>query len=179
VNPLPIKPDIKLNPALKHILKQMALSIQDVREICQLISRQLGVGHSEKVYQEALAAELRSRGYTVEMERVVPIMFSPTTGPDVCVGYARLDILVHSTNGGQVVIELKAAASLSVPALRAQIQVYLKALREEYPGITGFGVQFMQPGTKEVGPNERVHVIEEDDMPQLISGPLETVTLHV
>lgn len=157
----------------------MAPSLQELREICQLISQQLGVGHSEKVYQEALAAELRSRSYTVEMERVVPIKFSPTTGPEVCVGYARLDILVHSTNGAQVVIELKAAASLSVPALRAQIQVYLKALREEYPGITGFGVQFMQPGTKEVGPNERVHVIEEDDIPDVIEAPLETVTLLV
>jgi len=157
----------------------MAPSLQEVREICQLISQQLGVGHSEKVYQEALAAELRCRGHTVEMERVVPIKFSPTTGPVICVGYARLDILVHGQNGSPVVIELKAAASLSVPALRAQIKVYLKALREEYPGVMGFGVQFMQPGSKEVGPNERVHVIEEDDIPGLIEAPLETVTLLV
>jgi GxxExxY protein len=147
----------------------MAPTIQEIREICLLISQQLGVGHSEKIYQEALAAELRARSYIVEMERVVPIKYSPTIGPDVCVGYARLDILVYGTNN-PLVIELKAAASLSVPALRAQIKVYLKALRQEYPGISGLGVQFMQPGTKEVPINERVHVIEEDDMPELVQS---------
>ena len=149
-----------------------------IREICSYISRELGVGHSEKVYQEALAAELRSRGHTVELERVVPIMYTPANeGAQVCVGYARLDLLVRSPNVPPVVIELKAAASLSGPSLKAQIQVYLKALRQEYPGITGIGVQFMQPGSKEVSVNERVQIIEEDDLPELI--PDTSLTLHI
>ena len=142
---------------------------QMVREACSYISQELGVGHSEKIYQEALAAELRSRGYIVELERVVPIMYTPANdGAQVCVGYARLDLLVRSPNVPPVVIELKAAASLSGPALRAQIQVYIKALRQDYPGITGMGVQFMQPGTKEVPQNERVQIVEEDDLPVLL-----------
>ena len=59
----------------------------EIREICLYISQQLGVGHSEKVYQEALAVELRLRGYTVELERVVPIMFTTSQRDvDVCVG---------------------------------------------------------------------------------------------
>lgn len=149
--------------------------IEEIRSICQHISQQLGVGHSEKVYQEALAAELRLRDYTVELERVVPIMYSLANGPDVCVGYARLDLLVRKPNHPPTVIELKAAASLSAASLRAQIQVYLKALRSQYPNITGIGVQFMQPGTKDVPLNERVHVIEADDMPELI----EAITLNV
>ena len=149
-----------------------------IREICSYISRELGVGHSEKVYQEALAAELRSRGHTVELERVVPIMYTPANeGVQVCVGYARLDLLVRSPNVPPVVIELKAAASLSGPSLKAQIQVYLKALRQEYPGITGIGVQFMQPGSKEVPLNERVQIVEDDDLPELI--PDTSLTLHI
>ena len=149
-----------------------------IREICSYISRELGVGHSEKVYQEALAAELRSRGHTVELERVVPIMYTPANeGAQVCVGYARLDLLVRSPNVPPVVIELKAAASLSGPSLKAQIQVYLKALRQEYPGITGIGVQFMQPGSKEVPLNERVQIVEDDDLPELI--PDTSLTLHI
>jgi GxxExxY protein len=145
--------------------------IEEIRSICQYISQQLGVGHSEKVYQEALAAELRARDYTVELERVVPIMYSLANGTDVCVGYARLDLLVRKPNHPPTVIELKAAASLSAASLRAQIQVYLKALRSQYPDITGIGVQFMQPGTKDVPLNERVHAIEADDMPGLIEAP--------
>lgn len=152
---------------------------QSIREICAYISRELGVGHSEKVYQEALAAELRSRGLTVELERVVPIMYTPANdGAQVCVGYARLDLLVRSPNIPPVVIELKAAASLSGPALKAQIQVYIKALRLEYPGITGIGVQFMQPGSKEVSVNERVQIIEEDDLPELIPDTA-SLTLNI
>ena len=152
----------------------------EIREICQYISDQLGVGHSEKVYQEALAVELRLRGYTVELERVVPIMYTSSQRQvDVCIGYARLDLLVTKPNNPPFVIELKAAASLSAASLRAQVQVYLKALRSQYPGITGIGVQFMQPGTKDVHLNERVQILEDDDLPNLISGPSETVTLNI
>ena len=151
--------------------------IEEIRSICQHISQQLGVGHSEKVYQEALAAELRARDYTVELERVVPIMYSFDYGTDVCVGYARLDLLVRKPNHLPTVIELKAAASLSAASLRAQIQVYLKALRSQYPDITGIGVQFMQPGTKDVPLNERVHVLEADDMPGLIEAPALTLNI--
>ena len=151
---------------------------QEVREICLYISDQLGVGHSEKVYQEALAVELRLRGYTVELERVVPIMFTPSQrNGDVCVGYARLDLLVSKTNFPPFVIELKAAASLSAASLRAQVQVYLKALRSQYPDITGIGIQFMQPGTKDVPVSERVHILE-DDVPNLIeTAPMLTLNI--
>ena len=155
----------------------MRPSTEEIYAICQHISQQLGVGHSEKVYQEALAAELRMRDYTVELERVVPIMYSLANGADVCVGYARLDLLVRKANHPPLVIELKAAASLSAASLRAQIQVYLKALRSQHPDIIGVGVQFMQPGTKEVLPNERVHVLEENDMPSLIEAPAITLDL--
>jgi GxxExxY protein len=155
----------------------MRTFLEELRLICQHISQQLGVGHSEKVYQEALAAELRTRGYTVELERVVPIMYSLVNGPDVCVGYARLDLLIRTGNQSPIVIELKAAASLSPASLRAQIQVYLKALRSQYSEITGYGVQFMQPGTKDVPQNERVHVLEVDDMPGLIEAPALTLNI--
>ena len=106
-------------------------------------------------------------------------MYTPANdGAQVCVGYARLDLLVRSPNIPPVVIELKAAASLSGPALKAQIQVYIKALRLEYPGITGIGVQFMQPGSKEVSVNERVQIIEEDDLPELIPDTA-SLTLNI
>ena len=95
---------------------------------------------------------------------------------DVCVGYARLDLLVSKPNSPHLVIELKAAASLSAASLRAQVQVYLRALRSQYPDITGIGIQFMQPGTKDVPISERVQILE-DDIPNLVEA--ETVTLNI
>jgi adenylylsulfate kinase-like enzyme len=104
-------------------------------------------------------------------------MYTPAnSSADVCVGYARLDLLVSKANTSPFVIELKAAASLSAASLRAQVQVYLKALRSQYPLITGIGVQFMQPGTKDVPVNERVQILE-DDMPNLVEA--EIVTLDI
>jgi hypothetical protein len=151
----------------------------EIREICVCISQQLGVGHSEKVYQEALAVELRIRGYSVELERVVPIMYTPTNSNiNVCVGYARLDLLVSKSNFPPLVIELKAAASLSAASLRAQVQVYLKALRSQYPNILGIGVQFMQPGTKEVSLNERVQIVDDEPNP-IIEGSVQSVTINI
>ena len=156
----------------------MMIYTDEIREICLYISQQLGVGHSEKVYQEALAVELRVRGYTVELERVVPIMFTPgNSSTDVCVGYARLDLLVTKANLPPLVIELKAAASLSAASLRAQVQVYLKALRSQYPNIVGLGVQFMQPGTKDVPINERVQLVDND--PNLAPLEVPMVTLNI
>lgn len=158
----------------------MMMYTDEIREICLYISQQLGVGHSEKVYQEALAVELRVRGYTVELERVVPIMFTPgNSSPEVCVGYARLDLLVTKPNVPPLVIELKAAASLSAASLRAQVQVYLKALRSQFPTIVGIGVQFMQPGTKDVPVNERVQLVDNDPNASLapVEGPMVTLNI--
>jgi adenylylsulfate kinase-like enzyme len=90
---------------------------------------------------------------------------------------ARLDLLVTKPNFPPFVIELKAAASLSAASLRAQVQVYLKALRSQYPDITGIGIQFMQPGTKDVPVSERVQILE-DDIPNLIeSSPIVTLNI--
>ena len=130
-----------------------------LKEMCARIAGQLDGGHSEKIYQEALAAELRYAGWMVELERVVPVMYKPGDSPiDISVGFARLDILATKDNQ-TLLIELKSTASFSAPALRAQIQVYLKGLGGLYHNMVGYGIQFMQPGYKEVAIEDMVQLI--------------------
>jgi GxxExxY protein len=127
--------------------------------MCARIAQQLGSGHSEKVYQEALAAELRVAGWHVELERVVPTLYDPgNQGHLISVGFARLDIL--AVKGSEsILIELKATSSFSPAPLKAQINIYLKALRSLYPNLVGYGVQFMQPGSNDVLIEDMVQII--------------------
>jgi len=132
---------------------------QQLSDMCARIAQQLGSGHSEKVYQEALAAELRLAGWSVELERVFPIVYDPgNQGHLISVGFARLDIL--AVKGSEsILIELKATSSFSPAPLKAQINIYLKALRPSYPNLVGYGVQFMQPGSKDVLIEDMVQII--------------------
>jgi GxxExxY protein len=146
----------------------------EIREICERVARQLGMGHTEKIYQEAFSVELRQRGYRVELERVLPILYRVEGNNgynDVAVGYARLDILAFPPNEQDpFVIELKAAASYAEGSLRAQIQVYLRALQDQYRGISGYGIQFMQPGAAAANANI-VHMVFEP-YARLIANPV-------
>jgi len=132
---------------------------KQLSDMCARIAQQLGSGHSEKVYQEALAAELRVAGWNVELERVVPTLYDPgNQGNLISVGFARLDIL--AVKGSEsILIELKATSSFSPAPLKAQINIYLKALKPSYPNLVGYGIQFMQPGSKDVLVEDMVQII--------------------
>lgn len=142
---------------------EIIAAMDAVKTRCEHVLAQLSFGHTEKIYQEALAAELRVAGWTVELERVVPISYTPSGQEHpVVVGSQRLDILAYKAGNPLLLIELKAAASLATAALRAQIRVYENALRPTYPAIIGIGVFFKQPGVKEVPLSEAIQVISSE-----------------
>jgi GxxExxY protein len=81
------------------------------------VSNTLGCGFVEKVYENALAIELRGRGYEVQQQAPMEVRYR-----EEIVGLFSADLIV----GGQVVVELKAVQALD-RVHRAQCMNYLRA----------------------------------------------------
>jgi GxxExxY protein len=80
------------------------------------VHRELGPGLLESTYEACLAALLSRRGFTVERQAAMPVIFQ---GERLDCAY-RLDLLVE----GRVVVELKTATKLE-PVHVAQMMTYL------------------------------------------------------
>ncbi len=94
----------------------------------------LGRGFLEKVYQNALAEELRLRGYRAEIEVKIPVHYK-----GVLVGDYYADILVEN----RIVLELKALSELTSQH-EAQLLNYLKATGFKIGLLLNFGSQRVQ-----------------------------------
>ena len=81
------------------------------------VYNQLGAGFLEKVYENALAVQLRKFGHEVRQQAPVTIFFE-----GVNIGEYFADLLVD----GKVIVELKAAAELRA-VHEVQLVNYLKA----------------------------------------------------
>lgn len=93
------------------------------------VYNELGRGFLEKVYQNALAIELISRGFIVETQKRIDVFYK---GEQVGEYYA--DIVVND----KVILELKAAECL-VEAHEWQLLNYLKATHIEVGLLLNFG----------------------------------------
>ena len=95
------------------------------------VSRTLGAGFLEKVYENALMVELMERGIKAENQAPIRVLYKDET-----VGEYFADILVQD----KVIIELKAVENLS-KLHEAQILNYLKATEIQ----VGLLVNFKHP----------------------------------
>ena len=93
------------------------------------VSNTLGNGFVEKVYENALAIELRGAGLNVDQQKPLRVLYN-----DAVVGAFACDMLVE----GCVMIELKAATALDEVHL-AQCINYLKASGLQLCLLLNFG----------------------------------------
>ncbi len=84
------------------------------------VHRRLGPGLLESAYRKCLAYELRKRGFTVEEERPVPVVYDDVK---LDCGF-RADLVVN----GLLVVELKAKSALH-PVDEAQTLSHLRLLK--------------------------------------------------
>ena len=91
----------------------------------------LGSGFLEKVYENALAYELRQRGHDVKQQIAIDVTYK-----DVVAGHYVADLLVDGT----VVVEMKAVEKLA-PAHSAQLINYLRATGLEIGLLLNCGPQ--------------------------------------
>ena len=93
------------------------------------VHRTLGYGFSEKVYENALAIELRKAGLQVAQQAEIEVFYDGQS-----VGTYFADLIVN----GVVMLELKAVRQLAEEH-EAQLLNYLKATRIEVGLLLNFG----------------------------------------
>lgn len=103
------------------------------------VHKHLGPGLLESAYEECLAYELQLKGYKVERQKPVPIIYKEVK---LDYGY-RIDILVEN----QIVIELKSIETFA-PVHEAQILTYMKFADKEIGLLINFNVTLLKNGIK-------------------------------
>jgi GxxExxY protein len=93
------------------------------------VSNTLGVGFLEKVYENALAHELRLAGLKVEQQQMIAVKYR-----DIVVGSYTADLLVADC----ILVELKVAKALDATHV-AQCMNYLKATELRVCLLLNFG----------------------------------------
>jgi len=96
---------------------------------CFEVSKELGAGFLESVYQNALLIALQGKGLFVEREHPLAVFFR---GHNVGQFYA--DILVDN----KIILELKAVSALT-DVHKAQVINYLKATEKDVGMLINFG----------------------------------------
>ncbi len=99
----------------------------------------LGPGLLETAYQAALAYELQQRGYKVEQQKPLPMLYKEIK---LDAGY-RLDFLVND----KVILEIKSSDGI-VPIHDAQILSYLRLSGCKIGLLINFNVKLLKNGIK-------------------------------
>ena len=101
----------------------------DILKVYYDIYNQLGYGFLEKVYQNSMYLELKSKGYKVEAQKQIKVYFK-----NQLVGEYYADLLTED----KIIIELK-ACELLMNVHIAQLMNYLKATEIEVGLLLNFG----------------------------------------
>ena len=93
------------------------------------VYNELGYGFLEKVYENALAIELKQRGFNVVQQKPIDVSYK-----GIVVGSYFADLIIHD----KVLLELKATKEIKEEH-EAQILNYLKATKYEVGLLLNFG----------------------------------------
>ena len=66
--------------------------VSEITQIAEYLYENLGPGHKDKTYRDAIALELQERGYTVKTESPSPITYTTQNGKTMIVGSEKVDI---------------------------------------------------------------------------------------
>jgi len=100
-----------------------------------------GPGLLENVYEEALTWELLQRGFIVERQLLVPILYKGNElGSPL-----RLDLLIEKS----IIVEVKATTNYS-QIFEAQILTYLRMMDLKVGLVINFGEKYVKDGIRRV-----------------------------
>jgi len=128
---------ISLDPATVKKLKLLAV-------LCKNVADELGKGHNEKIYQEAISIELQQKGIVHIMEQVIPIQYK---GIQIGGNHSmRIDICLQTYL--DFIYELKATCTAIKASELWQILRYLKTKDYSYGAVVNFNQSL--PGRLEI-----------------------------
>ena len=128
---------IQLEPATLEKLTLLAL-------LCKDVADELGKGHNEKIYQEALSIELQQQKIVHIMEQVIPIQYK---GIQIGGNHSmRIDICLQTHL--DFIYELKATSTSIKASELWQILRYLKTKKYNYGAVVNFNQSL--PGRLEI-----------------------------
>jgi GxxExxY protein len=104
------------------------------------VHRELGPGFKERIYQQAYALELESRGITFECEKAIEVAYREWRIPG-----QRIDLIVE----GIVLVEIKAVHTLKALHV-AQVRSYLKTTGIRVGLLMNFNSILMKSGLKRI-----------------------------
>ncbi|MEO0091724.1 MAG: GxxExxY protein [candidate division WOR-3 bacterium] len=111
--------------------------LKEVEKAAETVLDILDVGYQEKVYEEALAHELRLREIPYERQRNFEMLYKGYK-----VGEGRADLIINplwcGKGGKELVLELKADKKITEPHKR-QAQVYMVSLNIDRGAVLSFG----------------------------------------
>ena len=113
----------------------------EILQAAYAVHTALGPGLLEKVYEKALKFELESRGFKVESQKRVPIMYHGVDLNTDEKDALRIDLLVDDT----VLLELKSVESLSNLHFK-QTRTYLQLLNLHVGLLINFNVPSLKEG---------------------------------
>lgn len=102
------------------------------------VHREMGPGLFEKIYEEALERELKSRGLSVERQLAVYVSYK---GESINEEAYRIDLFVN----GEIVVELKAVSAL-LPVHHAQLMSYMRLIKKRVGLLINFFVPLLKEG---------------------------------
>ena len=112
--------------------------------LCKNVADELGKGHNEKIYQEALSIELQQQKIVHIMEQVIPIQYK---GIQIGGNHSmRIDICLQTYL--DFIYELKATSTSIKASELWQILRYLKTKKYNYGAVVNFNQSL--PGRLEI-----------------------------
>jgi GxxExxY protein len=105
------------------------------------VHREIGPGMLESAYETCLVYELKDRGYKIEQQKSVPLVYRDV---NLDCGY-RMDLLVQDL----VIVEIKSIDQL-LPIHRAQLLSYLKISGLKVGLLINFNVKLLKFGIERI-----------------------------
>ena len=105
------------------------------------IHKKYGPGLLEKTYEAMMAKELRKRGYFVERQKSMPLIYEDEVLDEAYI----IDLYVNES----LIIELKATEK-TLPVYKRQVLTYLKVAEKPLGLLINFGLETVKEGIERV-----------------------------